>query len=618
MKTTWVPNYVKETRFHNWLENAKDWCVSRSRYWGTPIPIWISDDGEEIQCIGSVKELEELTGLTNIKDLHKEFVDHLEIPSKNGKGMLKKIPDVFDCWYESGLCGMASLHYPFENKEYFEEHYPVDFITESLDQTRGWFYTLMVLGTALFNKPAFKNVIVTGLILASDGKKMSKRLKNYTDPMELIDRYGSDSVRLYLISAPVVRAEPFAFQDKGVEQISRKLLPWFNGYKLFLESYMRYTKENSNCDIMKIVDSTNITDIWIKEMLNDLVNHVRTEMKDYKLYNILDNLIEFIDQFTNWYLKLNRDRLKGLDTLENWQQSLKTTFDVLLKFCKVMAPFTPFFCEYLYSNLNCILKDERKSIHFFEYPKYETVKMPNIVRQMKRMQDVIEMIRRLRLEQSINLSRPIKQVIICHQDNQFMNDIEYLKNYILSGANLINLQVDNIEKYASFEITPNIGSIGKCFRKDSGKVINLINTSNLENIQTKKFKDKNITSEFYNIIPKLIKDTQSPTLIEGEILIIMDINQDEEVMSLDDINKFRREVQNMRKEAGLQMWNKIKIYYQDEIGILNQRIKNYYSILKEMIIYDVFPLSEINQNDKLIISKDVLINQHNVKIVLTN
>ena len=381
---------------------------------------------------------------------------------------------------------------------------------------------------------------------------------------------------------------------------------------------MRYTKENSNYDIMKIVDSTNITDIWIKEMLNDLVNHVRTEMKDYKLYNILDNLIEFIDQFTNWYLKLNRDRLKGLDTLENWQQSLKTTFDVLLKFCKVMAPFTPFFCEYLYSNLNCILKDERKSIHFFEYPKYETVKMPNIVRQMKRMQDVIEMIRRLRLEQSINLSRPIKQVIICHQDNQFMNDIEYLKNYILSGANLINLQVDNIEKYASFEITPNIGSIGKCFKKDSGKVINLINTSNLENIQTKKFKDKNITSEFYNIIPKLIKDTQSPTLIEGEILIIMDINQDEEVMSLDDINKFRREVQSMRKEAGLQMWNKIKIYYQDEIGILNQRIKNYYSILKEMIIYDVFPLSEINQNDKLIISKDVLINQHNVKIVLTN
>lgn len=618
MKTTWVPNYVKDTRFHNWLENAKDWCVSRSRYWGTPIPIWVSDDGEEIQCIGSVKELEELTGLTNITDLHREFVDDVEIPSKKGKGMLKKIPDVFDCWYESGLCGMASLHYPFENKEYFEEHYPVDFITESLDQTRGWFYTLMVLGTALFNKPAFKNVVVTGLILASDGKKMSKRLKNYTDPMELIDRYGSDSVRLYLISAPVVRAEPFAFQDKGVEQISRKLLPWFNGYKLFLECYTRYTKENPEFDIMNVEDSTNITDIWIKEKLNDLVNHVRTEMKDYKLYNILDNLMEFIDQFTNWYLKLNRDRLKGLDTLDNWQQSLKTTFDVLFKFSKVMAPFTPFFCEYLYSNLKCILKDERKSIHLFEYPEYETVKMPNIVRQMERMQDVIEMIRRLRLDQSINLSTPVKQVTICHKDKQFMEDIKYLENYILSGANLINLQVDNIEEYASFEITPNIGSVGKHFKKDSGQIIKLINNCNLKNIQNTKFKDQNITSEFYNIIPKLIKEIESPTLIDRGILIIMDTKQDEQVMSLDDINKFRREVQNMRKEAGLQMWNQIKIYYQDEIGLLSQRINNYYSVLKEMIIYDVFPLTEINQKDKVIISKDVSINQHNIKITLTN
>jgi isoleucyl-tRNA synthetase len=621
MKTEWVPNYVKESRFHNWLENAKDWCVSRSRYWGTPIPIWISDDGKEIQCIGSIKELEELTGTSNIKDLHREFVDNLEIPSKQGKGMLKKIPDVFDCWYESGLCGMASLHYPFENKEYFENHFPLDFITESLDQTRGWFYTLMVLGTALFDKPAFKNVIVTGLILASDGKKMSKRLKNYTDPMELIDKYGSDSVRLYLISSPVVRAEPYAFQDKGVEHISRKLLPWFNGYKLFLECYTRYIKKNPSFDIEKVNNNNNITDIWIQEKLNDLVGLVRKEMNEFKLYNILDKLLEFIDQFTNWYLKLNRDRLKGLYSDQsdlNCQESLKTTFEILVKFCKVMAPFTPFFSEYLYLNLNSILKNPNKSIHLHTYPEYENIKMPNIIRQMERMQNIIEIIRRLRLQESINQSTPIKDVTICNSDPEFLEDILYLKKYILSGANIINLKVESISNYASFEVEVNRGTIGKQFKKDSSKVIKLIMNTDKNELNNLTYQSHKITSEYYQIKPKLKVDLKYPSELENDTLVILNTDQDEEVLALDDINKFRREIQNLRKEAGLQMWNSIKIYYQDNQGLLDLIIKNNYNILKEMIIYDILPSTEINHDDKIIISKDVNVNQHQITITLTD
>ncbi|GKC55881.1 isoleucine--tRNA ligase, cytoplasmic, partial [Tanacetum coccineum] len=194
-QTTWVPDFVKEKRFHNWLENAKDWAVSRSRFWGTPLPIWTSDDGVDIVVIGSVEELERRSG-EKVTDLHRDKIDHITIPSPRGReefGVLHRVEDVFDCWFESGSMPYAYIHYPFENKEFFNDNFPGDFIAEGLDQTRGWFYTLLVLSTALFGKPAFRNVICNGLILAEDGKKMSKRLKNYPSPMEVIDAYGAVS-----------------------------------------------------------------------------------------------------------------------------------------------------------------------------------------------------------------------------------------------------------------------------------------------------------------------------------------------------------------------------------------------------------------------------------------
>jgi len=230
-QTYWVPSYVKEKRFHNWLENAHDWAVSRSRFWGTPIPIWASEDGEEVVCIGSVEELEALTG-HKVTDLHRHFIDHLTIPSRTGRGELRRVDDVFDCWFESGSMPYGQLHYPFENKELFENNFPADFVAEGLDQTRGWFYTLMVLSTALFDKPAFKNLVCNGLVLAADGKKMSKRLKNYPDPNEVIHKYGADALRLYLINSPVVRAETLRFKEEGVFSVVKDVfLPWYNAYR---------------------------------------------------------------------------------------------------------------------------------------------------------------------------------------------------------------------------------------------------------------------------------------------------------------------------------------------------------------------------------------------------
>ncbi|KAJ1980253.1 isoleucine--tRNA ligase, partial [Dimargaris cristalligena] len=211
----WVPEFVQEKRFGNWLAAARDWNISRNRYWGTPIPLWVSDDYEEVVCVGSVAELEELTGVTGLTDIHRDKIDHLTIPSRTGRGVLRRIEEVFDCWFESGSMPYAQKHYPFENRELFESTFPADFVSEGIDQTRGWFYTLLVLSTHLFDCAPYKNLIASGLVLAADGKKMSKRLKNYPDPTLVIDKYGADALRMYLINSPVVRAETLKFKEEG-------------------------------------------------------------------------------------------------------------------------------------------------------------------------------------------------------------------------------------------------------------------------------------------------------------------------------------------------------------------------------------------------------------------
>ncbi|RME58706.1 MAG: isoleucine--tRNA ligase, partial [Candidatus Dadabacteria bacterium] len=353
----WVPEHVKEGRFGKWLEQARDWNISRNRFWGNPLPVWECTECSNTECLGSRSELEEKCK-EKVEDLHKHFVDKLSWScAQCGKGTMKRVPEVLDCWFESGSMPYAYLHYPFENEDVFKESFPADFIGEAMDQTRGWFYTLLVLSVSLFNKPAYKNVITTGIVLAEDGKKMSKRLKNYPDPMYLMDKYGADALRLYMINSAVLKGETLRFSERGVKEIVRTvLLPYWNAYSFFttyavVDSYVPSLKVESGK--LTPPQSSNMLDRWIISRLQTLLSLIEEEMGRYHLYQVVPKLISFLDELTNWYVRRSRRRFWS-NNLEDKQQGYDTFFYVLLNFTKALAPFLPFVTEAIFKNLSTL------------------------------------------------------------------------------------------------------------------------------------------------------------------------------------------------------------------------------------------------------------------------
>ncbi|CEG41858.1 isoleucine-trna ligase [Plasmopara halstedii] len=621
--TYWVPSFVQEKRFHNWLVDGKDWNISRGRFWGTPLPLWVSDDYEEVVCVGSIAELETLTG-EKVTDLHREFIDHLTIPSKKGKGILHRVPEVFDCWFESGSMPYAQQHYPFENQLKFEKTFPADFVAEGLDQTRGWFYTLMVLSTALFDKPAFQNLIVNGLVLAEDGRKMSKSLKNFTDPEEILQQYGADALRLYLINSPVVRAEPLKFQPLGVFGVIREIfLPWFNSARFFAQQATRLQLETGISfvpDRESALASTNVMDSWILAALHNLIKFVHEEMKAYRLYTVVPRLVNFIEQLTNWYVRLNRPRLKGSAGSTEAAIALSTLYEVEYNLAKLMAPFTPFFTEYMYQFLrqfhpNVVTSSGQDfaedvdgvslSIHFLMLPDFDARRVDNDVEVlMKNLQCVIEMGRIVRERRMISLKNPVKKVIVVSNQQETLDGLSRLQTYLHDELNMRDLEFSTDEKkWCVLKAETNSRVLGRRLGKALASVKTQVAQMTHDDVAA-YLSSRCVTIDGHvlkgeDLIVK--RDFQGDSTIfeanvssEGNLMVIIDTREDEELKMQGCAREVITRVQKLRKKAGLVVQDKIHVFYQEqgsEKGPITTAIQTFQTMIASALGTTPVPLS---------------------------
>ena len=580
-QTYWVPEFAKEKRFANWLSDARDWAISRNRYWGNPIPLWVSDDYQEVVCVGSIKELEELSGVTGIADIHKEFVDKITIPSKQGRGVLRRVPEVFDCWFESGSMPYAQSHYPFEKKDEFEQHFPADFIAEGIDQTRGWFYTLLVISTALFDKPPFKNLITNGLVLASDGQKMSKRKKNYPDPSEIINKYGSDSIRLYLITSPAVRGDALKFNEAGVRDIIKDaFLPWINALKFLTQNIERWEVDKGEGFVFtEIVTYTgaNIMDKWILSSIQSLLKFVREEMAQYKLYTVLPKLIKFIDTLCNWYVRLNRRRLRGETGSEDSYLALNTLYNVQFTMLRLCAPFIPFLTESIYQRLKKYLGPigetlEYESIHYLMVPESNELLIDQATEKLVGvMQKVILLGRIIRDRKTLPLRHPLKELVVIVEDYEDIgNAMLQVRPYIFEELNVKQLKLTKKKEEYGIEMKakPNFAVLASKVKEKMKTLGGLI--EKLNDLQVQEIRDSGkyvldnyeLVLDDIKILPKISAQfSQYEADFDENVIVLLDITPDQEMLDEGVLRDIVNRIQRLRKEFKLVPTDDIVVYY---------------------------------------------------------
>ncbi|MEO8182546.1 MAG: isoleucine--tRNA ligase [Deltaproteobacteria bacterium] len=560
----WVPPAVGSRRFGNWLEDANDWNISRNRFWGSCIPVWVNEqDPDDRICVGSIAELEQLSG-SRVTDLHKDVVDQVVI-ERDGK-TYRRTPEVLDCWFESGAMPYAQVHYPFERKDALAEFFPAQFIAEGLDQTRGWFYTLLVLGTSLFGKSPFENVIVNGMILAEDGQKMSKRLKNYPAPTQVLVDHGADALRAYLIDSPVVRGEPLRFSERGLQEIVRTvLLPFWNALSFFT-TYAQVDGFDPRRATAPALESRPDIDRWVISVLQSLTADVNREMEGYRLYNVVPRLVHFIDDLTNWYVRRSRPRFwKSSDDIDK-ACAYATLYEVLVTFAKLLAPFMPFITETVYQRLvRPVEPNAPASVHFCDYPAPVPSAIDSALEaRMQVARDVVALGRKLREEQRLRVRQPLRKLTVVHRDAKLRDLALVSQALIQDELNIKSIGAEADESsFTSLSVKPNFKTLGKrCGPKLKAIGAELARWSLDEVARLEAggtIEVDGVALALGDVILQRSALAGAVVATNGDLTVVLDTALDPQLEREGIAREFVSVLQNARKQAGLEVADRIVV-----------------------------------------------------------
>jgi isoleucyl-tRNA synthetase len=562
----WQPPHIKEGRFGKWLEGSRDWAISRNRYWGNPIPIWKCDKCNDMICVGSRDELKKLSGVYP-EDMHKQFVDKITIPCKKCGGTMHRIPEVLDCWFESGSMPYAQQHYPFENKDYFEKHFPADFISEGLDQTRGWFYTLTILAADLFDKPAFKNCIVNGLVLAEDGRKMSKSLRNYTDPAEAINKFGADAIRLFLMHSAVVKADDLRYSDDGVRDVLKNIIiPLWSGYSFFVQ-YANIDKVACTGHEFDSKMPDNPLDAWILSVTEKMVKDVTAALDGYDLSSAIDPLVTFIDQLNNWYIRRNRRRFwkSGNDT--DKLEAYGALYFALKTFALTAAPVIPFITEEIWQNLK--MSDDKESVHLADYPVYNAkFRDEKLEFRMATVQKAVSMGRSLRNQFNLKNRQPLAAAELVTRNLEERKVLEDMQETIAEELNVKKVvfheREDELVEYRAKANFRNLGKELGAKMKAAAAVIEKLTGSQIEDIIAGKKVTIDVDGQKVDlntdkVIVERIEKADLRVVNDGTLTVGLDTKVTDDLKREGFVRDLVRGIQNLRKESGFAVTDRIEI-----------------------------------------------------------